>query len=156
MIIPDVNLLLYAEIDAHRLHASARRWWEEALSGDRQVGLAPGCLFGFLRLGTSRRVFTDPLSVEDAIARVEGWVARPNVTTLVPGRAHLETALRLLRELGTGANLTTDVQLAAHAIEINGEVHSNDGDFGRFEGLRWVNPLRQPGTATAPKTPPLP
>jgi toxin-antitoxin system PIN domain toxin len=144
VIIPDVNLLLYAEIDAHRLHALARRWWEEALSGDRQVGLAPVCLFGFLRLGTSRRVFTDPLRVDDAIGRVEGWVARPNVTTLVPGRAHLDTALRLLRQLGTGANLTTDVQIAAHAIEINGEVHSNDGDFGRFEGLRWVNPLREP------------
>lgn len=47
----------------------------------------------------------------------------------------------------------TDVQIAAHAIEINGEVHSNDGDFGRFESLRWVNPLRQPETATAPETP---
>ena len=141
MIIPDVNVLLYAEIDAHQLHARARRWWEEALSSERQVGLAPVCVFGFLRLGTSRQVFTDPLSVGDAIGRVEGWLARPNVTTLVPGRAHLETALRLLRQLGTGANLTTDVQIAAHAIEVNGEVHSNDGDFGRFEGLRWVNPL---------------
>lgn len=142
MIVPDVNLLLYAEIDAHRLHARARRWWEDVLSGERQVGLAPVCLFGFLRLGTSRQVFTDPLEVGDAVGRVEGWLARPNVTTLVPGRAHLEAAFRLLRQLGTGANLTTDVQIAAHAIEVNGELHSNDGDFGRFDGLRWVNPLR--------------
>jgi hypothetical protein len=73
VILPDVNLLLYAEIDAHRLHALARRCWEAALSGERQVGLAPVCLFGFLRLGTSRRVFTEPLDVEDAIGRVEGW-----------------------------------------------------------------------------------
>lgn len=149
VIIPDVSLLLYAGIDAHRLHALARRWWEAALSGERQVGLAPVCLFGFLRLGTSRRVFTEPLDVEDAIGRVEGWLARAHVTTLVPGRAHLETALRLLRRLGTGASLTTDVQIAAHAIEINGEMHSNDGDFARFEGLRWVNPLRQ-SKASAP------
>ncbi len=141
MIVPDVNLLLYAEIDAHPLHRKARRWWEEALSGDRQVGLAPVCLFGFLRLSTNRRVFTEPLPVDDAVHRVETWLQRPNVTTLLPGRAHLDTAFRLLRRLGTGANLTTDVQIAAHALEINGEVHSNDGDFGRFEGLRWVNPL---------------
>jgi toxin-antitoxin system PIN domain toxin len=142
VIVPDVNLLLYAEIDAHPLHAPARRWWEEVLSGERQIGLAPVCLFGFLRLGTNRRVFTEPLPVTDAIGRVEGWLERPNVTTLVPGRAHLEIAFRLLRQLGTGANLTTDVQIAAHAMEVNGEVSSNDGDFGRFEGLRWVNPLR--------------
>ena len=141
MIIPDVNLLLYAEIDAHPLHARARRWWENALSGERQVGLAPVCLFGFLRLATNRRVFTEPLPVSDAIDRIERWLERSHVTALVPGRAHLETAFRLLRQLGTGANLTTDVQIAAHAVEINGEVHSNDGDFGRFEGLRWVNPL---------------
>ena len=141
MIVPDVNLLLYAEIDAHRLHARARQWWEGVLSGERQVGLAPVCVFGFLRLSTSRHVFTDPLQIDDAVGRVEGWLMRPNVASLVPGRAHMETALRLLRQLGTAANLTTDVQIAAHAIEINGEVYSNDGDFARFEGLRWVNPL---------------
>ena len=143
MIVPDVNLLLYAELDAHPLHARARRWWEDALSGERQVGLAPVCLFGFLRLSTNRRVFTEPLPVDDAVARVAGWLERANVTTLIPGRAHLETPFALLRRFGTGANLTTDVQIAAHAIEVNGEVHSNDVDFERFEGLRWVNPLRR-------------
>lgn len=142
MIVPDLNLLIYAEIDADPWHASARQWWEAALNGDREVGLAPVCLFGFLRLATNRRVFTRPLTVDDAVDRVEAWLRRPNVTALVPGQAHLETAFRLLRRLGTGANLTTDVQIAAHAIELNAELHSNDGDFGRFEGLRWVNPLQ--------------
>lgn len=142
MIVPDINLLLYAEIDAHPLHGAARRWWEAVLNGERQLGLAPVCLFGFLRLATNRRVYAEPLPVDDAIARVERWLQRPNVVTLVPGLNHLEIAFRLLRQLGTGANLTTDVQLAAHAMEVNGELHSNDGDFGRFEGLRWINPLR--------------
>jgi uncharacterized protein len=142
LIIPDVNLLLYAEIDAHPLHRRARLWWETALNDDREVGLAPVCLFGFLRLATNRRVFAEPLPVKQAIERVERWLERPNVTTLVPGRTHLQVAFRLLARLGTAANLTTDVQIAAHAIEVNGELHSNDADFGRFEGLRWVNPLR--------------
>jgi hypothetical protein len=142
VIVPDINLLLYAEIDAHPLHRPARLWWEEALSGERQVGLAPVCIFGFLRLSTNRRVFAEPLSVGDAIGRIQGWVDRPNAAVLVPGRDHLDIAFRLLGHLGTGANLTTDAQIAAHAIEHNGEVHSNDGDFGRFAGLRWVNPLR--------------
>jgi toxin-antitoxin system PIN domain toxin len=142
VIVPDINLLLYAEIDAHPSHATARRWWEETLSSDRQVGLAPVCLFGFLRLSTNRRVYVDPLPVNNAIARVETWLERPNVTVLVPGREHVQIAFRLLRALGTAANLTTDVQIAAHAIEVNGEVHSNDSDFARFDGLRWVNPLR--------------
>ena len=141
MIVPDVNLLLYAEIDAYPEHRSARRWWEQLLDGEHRVGLAPVALFGFLRIGTNRRVFTEPLSVDDALARVGRWLERPQVSYLVPGTRHLDIAFQLLRRLGTGANLTTDVQLAAHAIELSGEVHSNDGDFARFDGLRWVNPL---------------
>jgi len=141
LIVPDVNLLLHAEIDVHPQHGTARKWWEDALSDTRTVGLAPVCIFGFVRIATNRRVFTDPLSVGDAVGRVEAWLARSNVTVLVPGSRHLEISFRLLRELGAAANLTTDVQIAAHAIEQNGEVFSNDSDFARFGGLRWVNPL---------------
>jgi hypothetical protein len=141
VIVPDVNLLLYAEIDAFTQHAAARRWWEEVMNGERQVGIAPVCLFGFVRIATNRRVLVDPLPIEDAIGRVQRWLKRPHVVFLLPGSRHLETAFRLLRSLGTGGNLTTDVQIAAHAAEYGGEVFSNDGDFGRFEGIRWVNPL---------------
>lgn len=154
MIVPDLNLLLYAEIDAFPQHAAARRWWEDAMNGDRQVGIASVCLFGFIRLATSRRVLAEPLPVGDAIARVRRWLERPHVLFLVHGTLHLETAFRLLESVGTGANLTTDVQIAAHAAELNGEVYSNDGDFGRFEGIRWVNPLAaSAGTRSARQAP---
>ena len=35
-----------------------------------------------------------------------------------------------------------DVNLLVYAIEHAGTLYSNDGDFGRFEGLRWKNPLK--------------
>jgi hypothetical protein len=38
--------------------------------------------------------------------------------------------------------LTTDLHLAALAIEHQAELHSNDADFSRFPGLQWRNPLR--------------
>ena len=141
MIVPDVNLLLYAEISAFPQHDMARRWWETVMNGERQVGIAPVCLFGFIRIATSRRVLVDPLPIEDAIDRVQRWLERPHVVFLLPGSQHLQTAFRLLGSLGTGGNLTTDVQIAAHAAEYHGEVFSNDGDFGRFEGIPWGNPL---------------
>jgi hypothetical protein len=141
MIVPDVNLLLHAEIDAGPFHQKARAWWEEALNADRAVGIPPVCLFGFLRLATNRRVFANPLAIDQAIHRVSRWLAQPNVVVVAAGSLYLELAFRLLRQVGTGANLTTDVQIAAHALELNAEVHSTDGDFARFEGLRWTNPL---------------
>ena len=51
MIIPDVNLLLYATSAAFAEHARARRWLEELMNGEDAVGLAAPALFGFLRLG---------------------------------------------------------------------------------------------------------
>jgi len=142
VIVPDVNLLLYAHIRDFGQHARARRWWEELLNGDKEVGIPAPAIFGFVRLATNPAVFDRPLAVRDALARVEEWLALPHVHFAIPGPRHLEIAFGLLRELGAAVNLTTDVQLAAVAIEHQGELHSNDTDFGRFPRLRWVNPLR--------------
>ena len=51
------------------------------------------------------------MPVTDALDRVRGWLAQPNVTFLVPGPRYLDIAFGLLESLGTGMNLTTDVQL---------------------------------------------
>lgn len=142
MIIPDVNLLLYAHVAAFPEHAKARRWWETALNAAENVGIALPALFGFLRLATSPRVFEQPVPVERATSTIEQWIERPNVRLLVPGPRHLEIAFDLVKQLGTAGNLTTDIQLAALAIEHDAELHSNDADFGRFPQVRWVNPMR--------------
>jgi predicted nucleic acid-binding protein len=38
--------------------------------------------------------------------------------------------------LGTGANLVTDAQLAAFALEYNAVLATGDRDFQRFPGLK--------------------
>lgn len=141
MILPDVNLLVYACVDAGWQHAAARAWWQAALNGEETVGLCSPALFGFIRLTTSRRIFTAPLPVAKSVALVEAWLSRPQVELIHPGPRHLEIAFGLLRGAGTAGDLTTEVQLAALAIEHQAQLHSNDGDFGRFPGLRWVDPL---------------
>jgi toxin-antitoxin system PIN domain toxin len=141
VILPDVNLLLYANVTAFPQHAQARVWWEGLLNGPRAVGLCAPALFGFVRLATNPRVLDRPWPVDSVLTRIEEWLAEPPVLFLQPGPRHLEIAFGLLREAGVAANLTTDAQLAALAIEHQAEVHSNDADFGRFPGLRWLNPL---------------
>jgi toxin-antitoxin system PIN domain toxin len=141
MIIPDINLLLYAHVTSFPKHAAARTWWEAALSGNTDVGIVAPVAFGFIRIGTNPRVFDPPMSVDAAITHVESWLARPRVRFLAPGSRHLELAFGLLRALGAAASLTTDAQIAAFALENQAELHSNDTDFARFPGLRWVNPI---------------
>jgi uncharacterized protein len=141
VIIPDVNVLLYAEIAAFAEHPKAKKWWEKLLGSGDEVGLPPPALFGFVRIATNPRVFTPALGVDAALGVVEAWLAQPNVRVLVPGPRHLEIAFRLLRGLGVAGNLTTDVQLAAYAIENTATLCSNDSDFARFGGLAWKNPI---------------
>jgi toxin-antitoxin system PIN domain toxin len=136
VIVPDVNLLLYAHVTAFPEHARARKWWESLMNGRREVGVAAPALFGFVRVASNPRVLDRPLPVPAALAHVLEWLARPHVPR------HLEIAFGLLRQTGAAANLTTDAQLAALAIEHQGEVHSNDSDFARFPQLRWTNPIR--------------
>ncbi|MFN8517875.1 MAG: type II toxin-antitoxin system VapC family toxin [Chloroflexota bacterium] len=142
MIIPDVNLLLYATITGFPQHERSRVWWENVLNGSETVGLTSSAVFGYLRIATNGRVLTSPASVADALGQVRGWLAQSNVTFLRPGPRHLDICFGLLKTLGTAGDLTTDVQLAAHAIEEDAELHSHDMDFGRFPDLRWVDPLR--------------
>ena len=141
MIVVDVNLLLYAVISGFPQHERARAWWEEALNSSREVGLSSAAVFGFLRIATNPRVLTDPMPVGTALGHVRRWLDQPNVRFVVPGNRHLELAFEMLAAAGTAGNLTTDVQLAALALEQDAELNSNDSDFGRFKVLRWVNPL---------------
>lgn len=60
---------------------------------------------------------------------------------LEPSTRHAEVLFGLPESVGTAGNLTTDAHLAALAIDNQAELHSTDADFGRFKGLRWVNPL---------------
>ena len=141
MIVPDVNLLVYAIDETSPFHARARRWWDGALSSTEIVGLCFPTLLGFVRLTTKRRVFDSPLGTGVALDRIESWLDQPNTESLSPTPRHWAILSELLREAAMGANLTTDAHIATYAIEHAGTVYSNDGDFARFEGLRRRNPL---------------
>ncbi|MBI4704319.1 MAG: type II toxin-antitoxin system VapC family toxin [Deltaproteobacteria bacterium] len=141
MIIPDLNLLVYAYNEAAPLHPQARRFWEQQLSRDQPVGVPWAVILGFVRLTTHPRVLVNPVTPLAALDRVEAWFARPAVRIVEPGPQHLVILRRLFDATGVGASLTTDTHLAALAIEHQAELCSNDADFGRFPGLRWRNPL---------------
>jgi len=141
MVIPDVNLLVYAHNQAAPLHERAIRWWEDLMTREQPVAVPWAVVFGFVRLVTHPAVLAEPLAPSAALERVETWFDRDHVQTLDPGPRHLRIAADLFGATGVGGNLTTDTHLAALAIEHQCELHSNDADFRRFPGLRWRNPL---------------
>jgi toxin-antitoxin system PIN domain toxin len=143
MIVPDINLLVYAHNDRATEHEQARKWWEACLNGTVPVGLSWIAIAGFLRLMTHPRVLENPMRVHDAIGYVRGWISQPPVRILHPGARFPDLFLGYLLKVGAGGNLTTDAQLAALAVEHQADLHSCDADFSRFSGLRWTNPLKR-------------
>lgn len=142
MKLPDVDLLLYAIDETSPRFPQARPWVEGLVGGTETVALAWPVALAFLRLTTKPQIVASPLSVDDALDVVDGWLARPNVVVVHPTDRHAAILRELLGPLGTAGNLTTDAHLAALAIEHGAELCSSDADFSRFPGVRWRDPLR--------------
>ena len=142
MIVPDINLLLYAVHSDSPQHPIANRWFERVLGGDEPVGFAWTVVMGFLRITTNPRAYASPMRPDVALALVDEWRARRVVSMIDPGVDHWRILGDLLRQSGTAANLTPDAHLAALCIERGATLYSADAGFGRFQSLQWVNPLR--------------
>jgi hypothetical protein len=142
MIIPDVNVLIHAYDPLAGHHEAARKWWEQVLTSGRTVGLPWVTILGFIRVITSRKIMKVPMHPSEATGRVREWLVVPLVQLIEPTGQHAAILFKLLEELGTAGNLTTDAHLAALAIEYHAEIASTDNDFARFRGLRWFNPVK--------------
>jgi len=141
VIVPGLNLLVYAHSIGAPLHEPARRWWEDLVNGTERVGVPWLVAAGFVRLLTHPSVLSTPADPEQAVDLMGQWFRSSSVTPLNPCTQHIAIFRSMLAAAGVGGNLVTDAHIAALAIEHQAEVHSNDADFARFPGLRWRNPL---------------
>jgi len=144
MIVPDANLLLYAYDRDSQHHARAAAWLSSVLTGAELVGMPWQTIWAFLRISTNGRIFTSPLSMEQATGLVDEWLAQDRVRLLAPGERHWTLLKEMLRKGAMYGSQTTDAQLAAITLEHGGVLYTTDRDFARFPGLRWVNPLEKP------------
>lgn len=141
MIVPDINLLVYAYNEDAPLHCAARAWWERLMNSQVPVAMPWVVSCGFTRLLTHSAVLLSPLRPHEALDIVASWYSRSHVYAVNPGPRHLALLRDVLEAAGVAGNLTTDAHIAAIAIEHQCELHSNDSDFSRFPGLLWRNPL---------------
>jgi toxin-antitoxin system PIN domain toxin len=142
MILPDVNVLVYAHRPDVAEHSPYLTWLEGMVGSDAAFGMADIVLSGFLRIVTNPRIFAFPTPVELAIGFAEELRARPNCVPVAPGPRHWSIFCRLCRQVGAKGNLVADAFLAALAIESGSEWITADRGFSRFPGLRWRHPLR--------------
>lgn len=137
----DANLLVYAHVRDFPQHEQARDWLDQQLNGTVRVGLPWPSLLAYLRIVTNPRIFARPEPMADAWAQLSAWLGNENVWVPEPTDRHARLLGELLLGGGVQGNLVPDADLAALALEHGLTLCSTDGDFGRFTGLRWQNPL---------------
>ena len=143
MILPDVNILVYAfrrEAADHELYAS---WLYEVVAGADELALHDLPLTGMVRIVTNRRILADPAPTELALEFTDRLMSAKRARWLPSGRASWSR----LRELAASdravaGNLIPDAFLASLAISNGCRLATADRGYARFPGLEWFDPIR--------------
>ncbi|MDE0269368.1 MAG: PIN domain-containing protein [Acidimicrobiaceae bacterium] len=141
MIIPDVNILVYAfHADAVE-HDLCAKWLNAVLGEPVQLGLVDAVLTGFLRVVTNQRIFTDAATMKAALLFTDILRSAPRSQPVLPTDATWDQfAMFAERDPFIVGNLVPDAWIAALAITNSARVATADTGFARFEGLSWFNP----------------
>ena len=140
MILPDVNVLIYAFRQGVPQHEVCRRWLDRVVGDETRFGISPLALAAVVRITTNARTYAPPTSVEAAFRFCDNLLAQPNCQIVEPGSRHFHIFKRLCVETGTRGAKVTDAWYAALAIEWGCEWVTLDRDYARFPGLKFSAP----------------
>jgi toxin-antitoxin system PIN domain toxin len=141
LILPDVNVLLYAFRSDSVDHDRYRAWLHGVVNGAEAYAVSPQVLCSLARIATHPRIYVAPSRLEDAFAFARALMGQPHCSVVQPGPRHFSIFEDICRGASTAGNLVQDAWFAALAIETGCEWITTDGDFARFQGLRWRRPF---------------
>ncbi len=141
MILPDVNVLVYAfrrEAVDHDRYAS----WLSAALVRSELALVETVLLGMIRIVTSPRIMAEPAPTPLALRFVDALLAAPRGRRLAPTKATWERLQDITaRDERVRGPLVPDAWLAALALSHGCRLATADRGFARFEGLDWFVPV---------------
>lgn len=142
MILPDVNVLVFAFRREAERHDDYARWLSATLAGAEDVALADAVLAGFVRIVTNSRIMAAPAPTVIALSFVDALLASPASRWLPSG----DETWRVLGEIAAGdpgvrGNLVPDAYLAALARTHGARIATADRGFRRFPGVRSFDPV---------------
>jgi toxin-antitoxin system PIN domain toxin len=143
MILPDVNVLIYAFRKDVPQHAVCHRWLADVVAGDARFGVSRLVLSGVIRITTNPRIFRMPSTIEEAFGFCDYLVDQPHCHVIEPGERHWDIFQRLCIETNTRGARVSDAWFAALAIESGCEWKTMDRDYARFPGLSWSVPINK-------------
>jgi len=141
MILPDVNVLIYAFRRDSARHAEYRAWLQGVVDGPNAYGVSPQVLASVLRICTHPKIYRQPSTVTETLAFCEALLEPVHSTLILPGERHWSIFADLCESSEASGNLVQDAWFAALAIEHGCEWISTDSDYDQFRALRWQRPF---------------
>jgi len=140
MILPDVNVLIYAFRQDSPHYATCKPWLDNVVMGDARFGISPQALSAVIRITTQPRAFRQPSPLAEAFAYCNFLRGQPHCQIVQPGERHWDIFERLTRAANIMGGPVTDAWFAALAIEHGCTWITYDRDYARFPGLDWRQP----------------
>jgi toxin-antitoxin system PIN domain toxin len=138
----DVNVLLSASDRSSDRHVPARRFLDSCASGPEILCLAWPTLMSYLRIATHPRIFSAPLSPDEALGNMSALIALPHVRVVSETDGFLDAYKHVAGEIAVRGNLVPDAHLAAilfqHGVQT---LYTNDRDFRKFSTLDVRDPF---------------
>lgn len=142
MILPDVNVVLYAYDARSPFHKDARVWFEDVLS-EEQVFFTWHTITGFIRIITHPSALKNPTTTEKAVGIVSKWLELENTHLVFLEKRNWPLFSKMLIEGQASGNLVMDAHLAAMAASCGATLATTDRDFTRFPGIQYKNPFAE-------------
>lgn len=139
MLMPDVNIIVYAHREDESVHGVYREWLDQMVDGNQPFAMSVLVAVGFVRVVTNRRIYSTPTPLPLALAVVDQITSHPNCRMVAPDTNHLALVADLCRAVGATGKLVADAQHAAIAIAEGCTFVTRDADFAKFSrhGLTW-------------------
>jgi len=141
LVLPDVNVLVYAHRAESSHHELCRDWLRRTIAGDEAFALSEMVLGSVVRIVTHPRIFVPPSTIDEALSFANDLRGQEHASLIGAGSRHWDIFSGLCQDVEARGNLVPDAYLAAIAIESGCELITLDSDFERFAGLKWRRPF---------------
>lgn len=141
MLLPDVNVLVYAHRAEAPEHARYATWLRDLAVGAEPFALSEFGASSFVRIVTNTKIWQAPTTTDDALDFIDRLRRRSNARLLTHGAGSWEIFSKLCKQARARGKLVADAYHAALAVEHGCEFVTADADFARFSGLRHRHPL---------------
>jgi hypothetical protein len=138
----DTNVLVYAHREDAAFHAVAYSRIASLAEGRSTWAIPWPCIHEFLAVVTHRRIFAPPTPLKSAMDQIDAWIESPSLVLLSEPDEYWPSLRKALEASRVAGPKVYDARVATLCLQHGvSELWSADRDFGRFRGLKVVNPL---------------